>query len=185
MANKLLGMCCIMLTHLRIPRAATAGAVLAALATTVSAQEVRVSGTVTSQGGAPVQGAIVRVQGADSAVAITSAAGRYSIKAPANGTLLITAIGYRRAEVPVNGRTAVDVVMERVTMLDQVVVTGYTEGQRRSEITGAVGSVNVEAASRQTTASVAQRLDATGSGVTVAASGSPGARSTVRIRGIS
>jgi len=65
-----------------------------------------------------------------------------------------------------------------------VVVTAYTE-QRRADITGAVSSVNVESAQRQTGASVLQRLDATVPGVTVAASGSPGSRSTVRIRGIS
>ena len=46
-------------------------------------------------------------------------------------------------------------------------------------------SVNVESADRQTSASVLQRLDAAVPGITVAASGSPGARSTVRIRGIS
>ena len=68
---------------------------------------------------------------------------------------------------------------------DQVVVTAYSGEQRRSEITGAVASVNVEAVERQTTASVLQRLDANVTGVTVNNSGSPGGRSTVRIRGIS
>ena len=70
-----------------------------------------------------------------------------------------------------------------VTYLEEVVVTAYTE-QRRADITGAVASINVESAARQTGASVLQKLDAV-PGITVATSGSPGRRSTVRIRGIS
>ncbi|HVE79832.1 MAG TPA: SusC/RagA family TonB-linked outer membrane protein [Gemmatimonadaceae bacterium] len=163
-----------------------AGIALAlALGRTASAQEARVTGTVTSGGGAPVQGAIVRVLGSETTGATTNAAGRYTIDAPANGTLLFTAIGYRRTEAAVNARTTVDVTMERVTILDQVVVTGYTEGQRRAEITGAVASVNLDAVNRQSSASVLQRLDANTSGVRVESSGSPAGRSTVRIRGIS
>ena len=73
--------------------------------------------------------------------------------------------------------------MEGVTYLEEVVVTAYTE-QRRADITGAVASINVESAARQTGASVLQKLDAV-PGITVVASGSPASRSTVRIRGIS
>jgi TonB-linked SusC/RagA family outer membrane protein len=159
-----------------------------AVSGTAWAQQVRVSGTVTSSGGAPVPGATVRVLGADTANAattLTNATGRYTITAPANGTLAFTLIGYRRTQQPINGRTTVDVTLERLAMLDQVVVTAYSGEQRRSDITGAVASVNLEATQRQTAASVLQRLDANVTGVTVAASGSPGSRSTVRIRGIS
>src|SRR5205085_12596422 len=78
----------------------------------------------------------------------------------------------------------VDVTMAQVPYLEEVVVTAYTE-QRRADITGAVSSVNIESAQKQTGASVLQRLDAAVPGVTVATSGAPGSRSTVRIRGIS
>src|SRR5437773_10522472 len=70
-----------------------------------------------------------------------------------------------------------------MAVLPEVVVTGYTS-QRRSDITGAVGTVDVDNLQKQTTTSVLQRLDGSVSGVTVDASGSPGSRSTVRIRGI-
>src|SRR5258708_23003297 len=43
----------------------------------------------------------------------------------------------------------------------------------------------MESANRQTGASVIQRLDVAVPGITVAAAGSPGGRSTVRVRGIS
>jgi TonB-dependent SusC/RagA subfamily outer membrane receptor len=74
--------------------------------------------------------------------------------------------------------------MTNVTYLEEVVVTAYTE-QRRADITGAVASADMDAAKRQTQASVIKALDATVPGVTVQTSGSPGSRSTVRIRGIS
>ena len=53
---------------------------------TAWAQSVRVSGTVTSPGGQPVVGAVVRVVGGDSA-ASTNDAGRYTVGAPPTGTL--------------------------------------------------------------------------------------------------
>jgi TonB-linked SusC/RagA family outer membrane protein len=153
---------------------------------TARAQVGRVSGTVTSQGGSPLPGVTVRVTGSDS-TAVTNATGRYTVGAAPTARLTFSLIGFRQATADVAGRSAVNVTMERLAILEQVVVTsGYQgEGQRRSQVSGAVASVNLDATSRQTTASVVQRLDATVSGVTVNSSGSPGGRSTVRIRGIS
>jgi TonB-linked SusC/RagA family outer membrane protein len=152
---------------------------------TAWAQRVRVSGTVAGPSGAPLAGVLVRVVGGGDSSTTTTSTGRYSISAPAAGTLTFNLIGFQPYQTALNGRTTVDVRLERLALLDQVVVTGYSGAQRRSEITGAVASVNIDATTRQTTASVLQRLDANVSGVTVANSGSPGARSTVRIRGIS
>jgi TonB-linked SusC/RagA family outer membrane protein len=146
-------------------------------------QSLPISGTVTSTGGAPLSGVTVRVQGTDSR-AITDATGRYHLSAPADAVLTFSFVGQRPVQTTVAGRSTIDVTMAQVPYLEQVVVTAYTE-QRRGDITGAVSSVDVESASRQTGASVLQRLDASVPGVTVAASGSPGSRSTVRIRGIS
>lgn len=146
-------------------------------------QGTTVTGTVTSTGGAPLPGVTVRVQGSD-ARALTDASGKYRITAPADAVLTFSFVGQRPVQTTVAGRNVVDVTMAQVPYLEQVVVTAYTE-QRRSDITGAVSSVNVESAQKQTGASVLQKLDATVAGVTVVNSGNPGSRSTVRIRGIS
>lgn len=151
---------------------------------TASAQQRTVGGTVRSQGGNPLPGVSVRAEGTEFRTT-TNEAGRYSIAAPANGVLLFSMLGQRAVRDSIRGRSVVDVRMEAIALLDEVIVTAYSEEQRRGEITGAVASVNMGAAARQNTASVLQRLDATVSGVTVNASGSPGGRSTVRIRGIS
>src|SRR4030095_10233949 len=147
-------------------------------------QEISVTGTVTEKGGFPLRGVTVRVTGSD-ASATTNAYGKYTILAPSNGELSFTLIGQKPAKASINGRTTVDVTLDRISFLEEVVVTAYSESQKRSEITGAVAGVNMDAANRQTGASVLQRLDATVTGVTVDNSGSPGSRSTVRIRGIS
>jgi TonB-linked SusC/RagA family outer membrane protein len=170
-------------TPLRVLRAIGTSMLLAMLfAGTALAQQIAVSGTVTGAGGGPLAGVTVRISGTETRV-LTNGTGRYTITAPANGALTYTLIGQKPAREEIGGRTRIDVRMEGVTYLEEVVVTAYTE-QRRADITGAVASINVESAARQTGASVLQKLDAV-PGITVVASGSPASRSTVRIRGIS
>jgi TonB-dependent starch-binding outer membrane protein SusC len=170
-------------TPLRVLRAIGTSVLLVMLfAGNALAQQIAVTGTVSGAGGGPLAGVTVRISGTETRV-LTNAAGRYSITAPANGALTYTLIGQKPAREEIGGRTRIDVRMEGVTYLEEVVVTAYTE-QRRADITGAVASINVESAARQTGASVLQKLDAV-PGITVAASGSPASRSTVRIRGIS
>src|SRR3954468_15728507 len=154
------------------------------LSSTAFAQNpITVAGTVTSTGGAPLPGVTVRVQGSD-ARAVTDVSGKYRLTAPADAVLTFSLVGQRPVQTTIAGRSTVDVTMAKIAYLEQAVVTAYTE-QRRGDITGAVSSVDIESAQKQTGASVLQRLDAAVPGVTVAAGGSPGARSTVRIRGIS
>src|SRR5260221_7452363 len=153
-----------------------------ALAGTATAQQIAVTGTVTSPGGTPLQGVVVRVQGVPDSRAVSAANGRYFINTTANGTLAFSLLGTKASSTPVAGRTRIDVVMSQVSYLEEVVVTAYTE-QRRADITGAVASVNMESANRQTGASVIQRLDVAVPGITGAASGSPRRRRPGRVRG--
>ena len=152
---------------------------------TAYGQQIPITGTVTSAGGASLRGVTVRVRGTE-ITATTNTAGRYTIAAaPSDGVLVFTLLGQKPQEVQIGGRRNIDVTMQQMAYLEQVVVTGYSEEQRRADITGAVASVNIESSLRVTTASPLQRIDANVSGVRVEASGSPGSRSTVRIRGIS
>ncbi len=150
---------------------------------TALAQQIQVTGTVTSSGHVPLGGVSVRAVGTERAT-LTDGNGRYSISAPSNGVLSFSRIGQKAVTASVGGRTRIDVTMEPIAFLEEMVVTAYTT-ERRADITGAVSSVNVEQVERPTTASVLQRLAGAVPGVTVDASGSPGSRSTVRIRGIS
>jgi len=150
---------------------------------TAFGQQTVVTGTVTTAGGAPLPGVLVRVQGTDTRV-VTDAGGSYRIAAPADAVLTFSLVGQKQIIQPVSGRATVDVSMTQIPYLEQVVVTAYTE-QRRGDITGAVASADVDAAKKQSSSSIVKALDATVPGVTVQTSGSPGSRATVRVRGIS
>src|SRR5918992_3268928 len=131
---------------------------LLALSGTALAQEIQVSGTVTAPTGAPLREVAVRVQGTDIGT-LTDAGGKYSLRTPSTGVLNFSLLGRRAVQTEIAGRTTIDVTMEAVAYLADVVITAYAE-QRRADVTGAVASVNLDAANRQTTASVLQRLDA-------------------------
>ena len=147
------------------------------------AQEKQVAGTVTGSAGEPLAGVTVQVRGTGTRTT-TDASGKYSVSAPADGVLLFALIGYKGAARTIAGRETIDVGLEpAVAVLDPVIVTGY-QAQRRTDITGAVNSVNTESVQQQTSTSVLQRLDGRVPGVTVDNGGSPGSRTTVRIRGI-
>jgi TonB-linked SusC/RagA family outer membrane protein len=148
------------------------------------AGQVTVAGTVSSATGQHLQGVTVIIRGTTTST-VTDADGKYSITAPSDAVLIFRRIGYREIGQVVGARTTIDVALESaIAVLPEVIVTGYTT-QRRADVTGAVGSVDVASATRQTGASTLQRLDGRVPGVTVDASGSPGSRTTVRIRGVS
>ncbi len=112
--------------------------------TTVFAQRITITGTVTDEGGDPMPGTSVQVQGT-TVGAITDAEGRYSIDVGnRNVTLVFSFVGFVTQEVPVQNRSVVDVILEaEVTGLDEVIVVGYGT-QKKSDITGTVASLPQE-----------------------------------------
>ncbi len=175
-----------MLQRLRFIRAVGMSLLLGvALCTPGSAQQqVELTGTVTTaEGGTPIQGVSVKIRGTTTTT-LTDAQGKYTITAPGDAVLVYSLIGYRGLAQAVGGRATINVAMERaIAVLPEVVVTGYT-AQRRADITGAVATVDVANVQKESNTSVLQRLDGKVAGVTVEDGGSPGARTTVRIRGV-
>ena len=146
-------------------------------------QMVEVSGRVTSQAGVPLPGVTVRLRGTET-VTTTDGEGRYSLAAPSDGVAMFTLPGYRGTAEAVHGRTKIDVALEpAIALLPDTVVTGYT-AQQRADITGAVSTINVTDLSLQSSTSVLQRVEALVPDVAVENSGSPGSRTTVRVRGM-
>ena len=146
-------------------------------------QQIQVSGTVSGPAGEHLRGVTVRVRGSATST-VTDDQGKYSLSAPSDAVLTFGLIGFRGLGQNIGGRTTINVSMERaISVLPEVVVTGY-QSQKRTDITGAVSSVDLGSVTRQTSASVLQKLDGRVAGVTVDAGGSPGSRSTVRIRGV-
>ena len=149
------------------------------------AQERVVTGTVTDDQGTSMPGVNVLVKGTPQGT-VTDAQGGFTISAPANATLLFSFVGFKTTEMPVGEQTKIDIVLASdLTSLDEVVVIGYGT-QKRSDLTGAVGSVDEDKLKERPASSLNQALSGKIAGVQVNNnSGRPGGRSNVRIRGFS
>ena len=105
------------------------------------AQDITITGKVVDKSGEPIVGAYVIVQGTSTG-ASTDLDGAYSVKAPANGALEFSSLGYQTVTVPVNSRSVIDVTLEDdALMLQETVVVGYGT-QKKENLTGAVASIN-------------------------------------------
>src|SRR5688500_1584102 len=110
-------------------------AVLIHASNVLLAQDLAVTGKVTSsEDGSALPGVNVVVKGTTSGT-VTDASGSYSISAPATGTLVFTFIGLTSQEVPINSRTTVDVIMEQdVQQLSEVVVTALNIPREKASL---------------------------------------------------
>ncbi|MEO8473568.1 MAG: TonB-dependent receptor [Chryseolinea sp.] len=157
-------------------------AVMLMLASVAWAQDRTVSGTITDENAVGMPGVNIIVKGLSSGT-VTDVNGKFTLTAPANGTLVITFVGYKTVEVPVGDRTSIDVAMDvDLASLDEVIVTGYALENRR-EVTGAVSTVKTSALTAVPTGNVEQALQGRVPGVVVITNGQPGTSSTVRLRG--
>ncbi len=149
----------------------------------LSAQKKPVTGTVKDESGQPLQGVTVTVKN-DKAGASTDAAGRFSLQASPGAILVFTFIGFERVETPVNDRAAYNVVLkEKAGQLSDVVVVGYAT-QKRKDLTGAVGSVNMKDFEKAPVKSFDEALAGRVAGVAVASNdGQPGSIANIVIRG--
>src|SRR5665648_83726 len=102
-------------------------------------QNITVRGTVTdSQTGETMIGLNVVIKGTIRGVT-TDLEGQYTMtNCPPDAVLVFSYVGYEQLEVPVQGRTTVDVaVNSSSSVLDEIVVIGYGTASRK-DITGSV-----------------------------------------------
>ncbi|HEU4903693.1 MAG TPA: SusC/RagA family TonB-linked outer membrane protein, partial [Flavisolibacter sp.] len=144
---------------------------------------ITVRGRVVDEKNQPVALASVTVKGTANGTT-TNDNGEYQLSAPANGTLVISSIGFPTKEIPVAGQATHNVTLTASsTDLEQVVVVGYGT-QRKEAVTGSVASVNAAAIREVPSANIAQALQGRIAGVEMAPTSSvPGASMQIRIRG--
>ncbi|WP_205501895.1 SusC/RagA family TonB-linked outer membrane protein [Rufibacter psychrotolerans] len=153
------------------------------------AQNVAVTGVVTSaEEGTPLPGVSV-VQKGTSNGASTDGSGRYTISVPGNATLVFTYIGMATQEVPVGNRTTINLAMRSggAQQLEEVVVTGLASSIKRSNLANAVATVSAEELVGRTRP---QTVDAALQGKVAGAvisqnSGAPGGGISMQLRGVS
>ncbi|MBP6680246.1 MAG: SusC/RagA family TonB-linked outer membrane protein [Saprospiraceae bacterium] len=110
---------------------------------------ITLTGVVTEVSGAPLPGVNVFVN--ELAIGtITDADGKYTLSVPDDATITFSFTGFQTLEVPVDGRTTIDVLMtESAEVLGEVVVIGYGITTKK-ELTGAVTSLKSEEFNRGT-----------------------------------
>lgn len=151
----------------------------------VPLQEMRVTGRVTStEDGAALPGVSVVVKGSQQGT-ITDSDGNYSISVPnSNATLVFSFIGFNEQEVPLNGRTVVDLGLEpSLEQLSEVVVTALGIEREERSLGYDVAKVEGEQLRQVSQESVLSSLAGRVPGVTINQTSGPGSSISVIIRG--
>ncbi|MDR8391732.1 TonB-dependent receptor [Aliifodinibius sp. S!AR15-10] len=152
--------------------------------TIVQAQTV--SGVVTDASSAEVlPGVNIIIKGTATGTATNDDGGYELTVSSLQDTLVFSFVGYQTQEVPIDGRTTINVALEVTELVgDDLVVVGYGI-QRRADVTGSIGSVSEEDFNRGITNSPEQLIQGRVSGVSVTQrSGDPNSNSVVTIRGL-
>lgn len=148
------------------------------------AQTIEISGTVLDSGKTPIIGASVLEKGTTNGI-ITDIDGNFTLSVSPNGTLSISYVGYQTQEIHINGKTVFNITLkEDNELLDEVIVVGYGT-MKKSDMTGAISSVDVEELTKRATTNPAEALQGKIAGVNIMkAGGNAGAGVSVKIRGV-
>lgn len=147
---------------------------------------IPITGKVIDEKGELIVGANVAIKGTNQGGS-TDGKGNFKLTVPnSNAIIVISYVGYETKEIVVGNKTVFDVtISSKNDMLDELVVIGYGT-QRKSDLTGSVGSVKADQLLERPAASLNQSLSGRMSGVQVNTnSGRPGGRTTIRVRGFS
>lgn len=149
--------------------------------TIIYAQKLEVSGTVVDQTGEAIVGATVMEKGIGNGT-VTDIDGHFKMSCNEEAVLVVSYIGYETQTVKA-GRDIRVVLGETASMLNELVVTGYTT-QRKADLTGAISVVSVDELAKQNENNPMKALQGRVPGMNITADGSPSGSATVRIRGI-
>ncbi len=147
------------------------------------AQQINVTGKVTTADGQAVPFANVLIKGTQNG-AVTDFDGSFKISASGNQTLVFSSQGYKTVEIAINNKTSINVTMAEDAMkLDEIVVVGYGS-QQKKDLTGAVALVKPDEIQKRQVTTVADGLQGLVTGVKVRGGGRPGQEANVEIRGL-
>ncbi|HVZ96412.1 MAG TPA: TonB-dependent receptor [Chitinophagaceae bacterium] len=147
-------------------------------------QTIMVKGVIRNDSARAIANASVIIKGTRQGTS-SNDNGEFELTAPANGTLIVSSVGYTTREVRINGKKSITVVLARiVNTLDQVVVVGYGT-QRKRDVTGAVVSVNEQALREIPAANIQSALQGRAAGLELQnTSTTPGGGYQIRVRGV-
>lgn len=146
---------------------------------------VNVTGKVLDPDGNPVVGATVSIKGTTTGTQ-TDQEGVFRLNLPQGDEILVVSfIGYKTQEFPVNNQRTIEIQLEPSDALDEVVVVGYGT-QKKAHLTGAIQTIDAEEIEDLPSTNVGAALSGRLLGVGVSGGISrPGVPATLNIRGAS
>lgn len=154
---------------------------------TVQPGTINISGIVKNKEGQVVPGAAIVIKGTSKGT-ISDSNGAFSLNSvPDDAILSVSFIGMRAQEIPVNGQTRVDILLEEEAIgLEEVVAIGYGSMQKR-ELTSAISSIASKDLLQGSFNSPLQMLDGKVAGVSISnpAAADPNRSTDVQVRGAS
>ncbi|OEK08956.1 hypothetical protein A8C32_13685 [Flavivirga aquatica] len=134
-----------------------------------SEDQQMIQGIITDKDGLPLAGASVTINNSDGVVikgASTDFDGKYQIQAGTFELLIISYIGYKTKNVPVEGSTTINIVLEEDTnILDEIVLnTGY-EKISKERATGSFENINEKTLGIKTAQNVFSKIEGEVAGV--------------------
>lgn len=151
---------------------------------TASAQQVKVTGTVTDPGGEPLVGVSVK---ANASGTITDIDGKYSIDVPSAGSITFSYVGFETIVEKVNGRKNINVMLqEKNDVLNEVVVIGYGTMDKK-ELTSAISHVGEKDFLTISSLDPSMMIQGKVAGVSITntGAGDPNNQASIQIRGVS
>lgn len=153
------------------------------LPTLLWAQQIQVHGIVKDDTGQPAIGATVFVEGSHDGT-ITDMDGRFSLAVDRKAKLLVTFLGCKPTTIAIDGRNEINITLEGDNaQLNEVVVVGYGT-MRKSDLTGAVGSLSSKDLTTAPVTNIGQAMQGKVAGLQVIDAGKPGDNVSIKIRGL-
>lgn len=150
-----------------------------------TAVDKAITGKIVDETNSPLPGVSIVIKGSQKGT-VTDANGQFRLDVPEKATLVLSFVGYEPQEVIVGNQNVLNLTMKVDSkVLEEIVVIGYGT-LKKSDLTGAVGSVKAEQLMERPAPSLTQALSGRMPGVQVNTnSGRPGGRTTIRVRGFS
>lgn len=146
----------------------------------------RVTGVVKDVMGEPLIGANVVEKGRSTNGVITDFNGKFTLEVDESASLVVSYIGYLAQDIPTKGKGDFHIILKEDTnTLDEVVVTGYGDFKKATYI-GSAFVLTTEKLEALPVVSVGQMIESNIPGISVVAgtSSQPGAKTTLRVRGV-
>ncbi len=149
------------------------------------AQTITVTGTIKDGKATPLSGVNIVLKGGKTGTT-SDPEGKFIIDVPNQKTVLVfSLVGHVNKEEVVGARRTIDIVLnESAGSLDEVVVVGYGQTQKKRDVGGAISSVNSKQIEDRQPINLFDALQGQAAGVLIMNdNGEPGAQGSIQIRG--